>query len=234
MTMRAVLTYHSIDRTGSAISVTPETFRSHVEWLASSDVVVVGLPELLALPDNINAVAITFDDALASVATEAAPLLASHALPATVFVVTGHVGGDNQWNGSGDPEIPAQAVLDWRALAHTRRHRDLTRCPDGELADEIAGSADDIAAALGERPRVFAYPYGAHNPAVASVVANSFDIGCTTVFQPLRHDTPRELVPRLDAWYFKDAAQLSRWGKRSLASWIGLRHALRRLRRIAS
>ena len=243
--MRAVLTYHSIDRSGSAISVTPEAFRLHVEWLASSDVVVVTLPELLALPDDVNAVAITFDDGLESIATEAAPLLAAHALPATVFVVTGHVGGDNRWSASCDPKIPVQRVLGWQTLArlqsqgftigaHTRRHRHLTRCSDAELTDEVAGSADDIAAALGERPRTFAYPYGAFNPAVASIVAQRFDIACTTVFQPLRPDTPRNLVPRLDACYFKDATHLSRWGMRSFASWIGFRHALRHLRRITS
>lgn len=30
--MRAILTYHSIDRTGLVISVTPEDFATHVAW----------------------------------------------------------------------------------------------------------------------------------------------------------------------------------------------------------
>ena len=36
--MRAILTYHSIDESGSPISVDPDAFRRHVRWLASGRV----------------------------------------------------------------------------------------------------------------------------------------------------------------------------------------------------
>ncbi|MBK9550504.1 MAG: hypothetical protein IPO52_15740 [Gemmatimonadetes bacterium] len=62
--MRAILTYHAIDATGSVISVTPEDFAAHVSWAASGAVQVVSVEELLAFPDSVNAVALTFDDAL--------------------------------------------------------------------------------------------------------------------------------------------------------------------------
>ena len=48
--MKAILTYHSVDDSGSAVSVSPDTFRRHVRWLASWRVRVVTVPELLALP----------------------------------------------------------------------------------------------------------------------------------------------------------------------------------------
>ncbi len=241
--MRAILTYHSIDRSGSVISVTPATFRAHVEWMAERNVRVVSLPELLALPDEVNAVALTFDDALASVAVEAAPLLAAHGFPATVFVVSRHVGGNNRWNGAGDPGIPEQPVLGWDALgrlreqgfsigAHTRRHRPLPECGDAELADELAGAAEDIAKALGERPATFAYPYGAVDPRVARAAAEQFAIACTTAFRPVTGATPRAMVPRLDAWYFHDASRLRRWGTSRFRRAIALRDALRRTRRL--
>ncbi|MDX2208163.1 MAG: polysaccharide deacetylase family protein [Gemmatimonadales bacterium] len=243
MTMRGILTYHSVDRSGSEISVTPEAFQQHIEWLSRGDISVVTLPELIALPDNVNAVAITFDDALESVATEAAPLLGAHGLPATVFVVSGRVGRDNRWSGHPDPGIPVQRVLDWQALArlqdqgfsigaHSRSHRNLTECSAAEATDELVGSAEDIGKALGERPRAFAYPYGAFNPMLAEVVTEAFEIGCTTEFQPLHHGTASALIPRLDAWYFRDTARLECWGSRSFARWVAVRHALRRLRRI--
>jgi hypothetical protein len=60
--MRAVLTYHSIDESGSVVSVPEAAFRSHVEWLASGAVRVVPLEELLSMDDGVDAVAITFDD----------------------------------------------------------------------------------------------------------------------------------------------------------------------------
>lgn len=241
--MRAILTYHSIDRSGSAISVSPETFRAHVEWLAASGVRVVSVPELLALPDDANALALTFDDALASVATEAAPLLAAHALPATVFVVTQHVGGDNRWGGVGDPGIAVQPVLGWDALAklrgqgftigaHSRRHPHLTRCSDAELGDELAGSADDIVAALGERPTAFAYPYGSIDDRVLQAAREHFAVGCTTEFRVVTPGVAAEAVPRLDAWYFQKPSALSRWGTGGFRRSVLLRHAMRRARRM--
>lgn len=239
--MRAVLMYHSIDRSGSVISVTPEAFADHVGWMAAGTVRVVSLTELLALDDREDAVAITFDDGLETVRTEAAELLAAHGFPATVFVVSRHVGGDNRWNRAGDPGVPVQSVLGWDALghlqeqhwtigAHTRHHRRLTECTPSELADELGGAAEDIRAALGERPLAFAYPYGAVNAGVASAAASQFPIACTTMFQPVDTATRPQLVPRLDAWYFKDAAPLERWGTRSWRRSITIRHMLRTVR----
>ena len=95
--MRAILTYHSIDDSGSPISVAPEEFRAHVRWLSSGLVRVVPLAELVTLPPEEEAVAITFDDAFQNFASVAAPLLYEHGLPATLFVVSGRVGRDNAW-----------------------------------------------------------------------------------------------------------------------------------------
>lgn len=241
--MRAILTYHSIDRSGSVISTAPEVFRAHVEWLATGAVQVVSLTEILSLADDRNAVALTFDDGFANVATDAAPLLAAHGFVATVFVVSRHVGGDNRWNGAGDAGIPILPVLDWRGLealrargfsvgAHTRNHRHLHHCAHDELAEELGGSADDIQRALGERPTTFAYPYGDVNTRVARAAAAAFATSCTTDFQELRRGVSRERVPRLDAWYFRDPAMLRRWGTRRFRAAIRTRHALRRLRRV--
>src|SRR5690606_37701023 len=60
--MRAILTYHSIDESGSPISVSREAFRAHVRWLASGAVKVRPLAELVDARDGGDAVAITFDD----------------------------------------------------------------------------------------------------------------------------------------------------------------------------
>ena len=61
--MKAILTYHSVDASGSVISIDPEAFDGHIRWLASHRTAVVPLSELLALRDDTDAVAITFDDA---------------------------------------------------------------------------------------------------------------------------------------------------------------------------
>jgi len=241
--MRAILTYHSIDRTGSVISVTPEDFAAHVAWAASGAVQVVSLEELLTLPDATDAVALTFDDALASVATEAAPRLAEHGLAATVFVVSQHVGGDNRWGGRTSGEVPTATVLDWDAIgalaeagwavgSHTVHHPKLTQCGDAELEDELAGSAATIAQRVGTRPRTFAYPYGDADPRVRAAVGRHYRIGCSTTYRPVSSTTDPLDVPRLDAWYFRGRAPFRDWGTPRFRRAVAWRHTLRRARRL--
>ncbi|MEI2720430.1 MAG: polysaccharide deacetylase family protein [Gemmatimonadales bacterium] len=243
--MRAILTYHSIDRTGSVISVTPEDFAAHVEWAASGAARVVSVEELLTLPDSTDAVALTFDDGLQSVATEAAPRLADRGLAATVFVVSDHAGHDNRWRGAGDARIPAQPVIGWDGLgrlaeagwrigSHTRHHPMLTRCSDAELEDELAGSATMIAKETGTPAVTFAYPYGDTDARVRAAVGRHYRIACTTSYQPVSTRTDPLDVPRLDAWYFRGRAPFRDWGTPRFRRAIAWRHALRRARRMVA
>ena len=87
----AILTYHSLDESGSVISMPPALFRAQMECLAESPSKVVPLAEICDRP---GAVAITFDDGFANFAEYAAPVLERLSLPATVFVVSGFCGGD--------------------------------------------------------------------------------------------------------------------------------------------
>lgn len=90
--VRAIPTWHSIDASRSPASVTREECRRQLAWLGSSAVRVVGIEELLGLPDEAAAVALTFDDGFVNFETECAPLLERHGFPATRFVVTGRNG----------------------------------------------------------------------------------------------------------------------------------------------
>lgn len=241
--MRAILTYHSIDESGSPISVSSRAFRAHVRWLASGAVRVLPLTELVARPEGEDAVAITFDDGFQNFVHEAAPLLADAGLPSTVFVVPEHVGGENNWGGEHAPGIPALALMDWRTLgelpsfgvtlgAHTRRHRDLTRVRGAALEDEVAGCVERMAAELGERPTTFAYPYGAVDDTAATVARDVFALACTTELRLLRPDEDRARLPRLDMFYFREEGQLEAWGSAAFRRRLWLRAQGRRVRRL--
>src|SRR5713101_6332064 len=110
--MRAILTYHSIDDSGSAISIPPAVFKEHVRWISQRQIHVESLDDLLAgdKEAETDTVAITFDDGFANF-TLAVELLADYGLPATLFVVAGHVGGTNAWGGRTDPGIPTLPLL---------------------------------------------------------------------------------------------------------------------------
>lgn len=243
MAMRAILTYHSIDESGSPVSVDETAFRRQVRWLASGAVTVVGLGELSGLAGDVDAVALTFDDAFANFGERAWPLLREHGLPATVFVVSDQVGRTNAWGGTDVPGIPTLPLLGWDALAtlagegvtlgaHTRTHPDLRSLSGAALEDEVAGSAERITAATGQRPDTFAYPYGNWNAAVLASAARTFRLACTTEYRPLGlHDDPHRL-PRLDAFYFRRSGY-ERWGSPGFRTRVRFRGALRRIRAFA-
>jgi len=66
--VKATLTYHSLDDSGSAISVAPDAFARHLQWLSSGMVRVLTLGQLVNEPDDAaDAVAITFDDGFLNV-----------------------------------------------------------------------------------------------------------------------------------------------------------------------
>jgi peptidoglycan/xylan/chitin deacetylase (PgdA/CDA1 family) len=236
--MRAILTYHSIDDSGSPISVARQDFRAQVRWLKAEGVAVVSLPVLVGLGDESDAVALTFDDGVASFMTEAVPILEVEGMTATVFVVSGQVGGSNTWTSPGRHSVPTLPLLDWDELgwlrasgfeigSHTRHHRWLPRCDDGELVEEIERAGDEFASALGVRPRVFAYPYGAHTDRVASAVARSHDLACTTEFRALHPGERALLLPRIDAYYLRGRALRRGWGTPGFRQFLAVRRALR-------
>jgi peptidoglycan/xylan/chitin deacetylase (PgdA/CDA1 family) len=239
--MRAILTFHSIDASESVISVTPEAFRTHVDWLASGRVRVVPLRELVTLPDDADAVALTFDDGFANFATDAAPLLFERGLPATLFVVSDCVGATNEWRGKHRRGIPALPLLDWDDLgrlaergveigAHTRRHPHLTRVRGAALDDEVAGCAHRIAERIGVRPTSFAYPYGSVDAPAADVVRKTFELACTTELRQLAPTDDRALLPRLDMFYFRNPHGLSVWGTATFRRRLWVRAQARRMR----
>lgn len=238
--MRAILTYHSIDDSQSAISVSPDTFRRQVAWLASGAVDVVPLEALMSLPPHANAVALTFDDGFVNFAEIAAPLLARHRLPATVFAVTEHVGGTNAWRGVCTHDIPTLALMDWSELgrmstmgfaigAHSRTHPHLAELPRAALLDEIDGSADRIVRELGVRPHAFAYPYGSVNETVA-LAASGFRFGLTTELRTIGAREDPRCLPRLDMYYFRAGTWLEAYGSARFRQYLWLRSRARRVR----
>ena len=240
--MRAVLMYHSIDDSGSMISVSPAVFAEHVRWIAHSGIRVVALDELLvqAPANGGDAIALTFDDGFANFA-RAAEVLGAHALPATVFVVTGHVGRTNEWNGVVQQGVPTLPLLAWADLdamiargfgigAHTHTHPRLTTLPASAVEGEMDRCADEIHRRLGLRPASFAYPYGAVDARVERLTAPKFAVAVTTRFASLAGDEPRTSIPRLDMYYFRRPGAIHRLGAGGFEvwmNWVRLRRSAR-------
>jgi peptidoglycan/xylan/chitin deacetylase (PgdA/CDA1 family) len=233
----AILTYHSLDDSGSVISVSPAAFARQMAALTASGVRVVRLPELRSAPGP--AVALTFDDGFVNFAGVAAPVLSRYGFPATVFLVTDYCGKQNDWPGQWS-SVPRLPLMDWPQIrdlsatgfdfgAHTATHPDLSRLDPGRAAEEVAGSKRRIEDALGCKVESFAYPYGGATPEVRRLVAEHFVTGCSTRLGYVTPASPREALERLDVYYLScDCFFRSLFG-RSSRWYLGLRGAARAL-----
>lgn len=236
----AILAYHSLDESGSVISMRPEVFRRQMEVLVERGVPVVPLPEIRRSP---GAVALTFDDAYRNFAKHALPVLTRHRLPATVFVVTGRVGAFNDWSQKGYAGIPRLELMDWAELAevaaagvelggHSVTHPDLAAVPPERAREELRRCREEIAERIGRPPRSLAYPYGSSSPDVRRVTAEFYEVACGTELRYVRPDDDPFDLPRLDVYYLQDLARFERAVTGRAAAWLAFRRALRRLRRI--
>lgn len=241
--MRATLTYHSIDDSGSPISVPPRALEEHLRWFASGRVRVLSLDELVAETDEDgDAVAVTFDDAFLNAHAPAARLL-DRGLPVTLFVVPAHVGRTNAWGGRDEPGIPTLPLMGWDDLArlaeagaeiasHTLSHARLTEVSPDRVDEELAGGLDGIASKLGVRSRHLAYPYGAVNDDVAARAAARHGWAHTTSFRALAPGDDPLRLPRLDMYYFREPGALERWGTTRFAARVAGIRARRAIRAV--
>ena len=165
-------------------------FEADVRWLAQRGYVGIAPSDWLAwvrasaaLPER--PVLITFDGAYAEVAEWALPVLRRHGFRAAIYVVTGRIGGDSEWDRKSGlapkPLMTTDQIRYWAGEgiefgAHSRSHRRLTELDTESLADEVEGSATDLTQLLDRRPAWFAYPYGAVNQVVLEQVKRSFQM----------------------------------------------------------
>lgn len=215
-TQLSILTYHSIDVNRSVLSVDPSDFSEQMACLARKGFRGISLREALMYRDNHRgwppeAVVLTFDDGFANFYHEAFPVLQRLKFSATVFIVTGHMGGHNNWESNLSGGL--LPLLTWQQTAeiaragievgsHTRTHRDLRRCSAQEIKYELSTSLTDIEDHLGLSAQSFAYPYGGVNHLVQQLTARDFRAACTAELRRANGD-PLNLLPRVDMYYVK-------------------------------
>jgi peptidoglycan/xylan/chitin deacetylase (PgdA/CDA1 family)/GT2 family glycosyltransferase len=135
------------------------------------------------------AVAVTIDDGYLDNLEVAEPVLRRHGFSATVFLVSGKLGGGNDWTAEGAlAGRPLLSVSQARQLrehgiaigAHTRTHPALPEEGDDAVREQVEGSRQDLEQALGGEISTFAYPFGRFDErAVAAVAAAGFAGACT-------------------------------------------------------
>lgn len=196
MTAVPILLYHSIAPDASAAyqpwCVRPDDFDAHLTMIGG-----LGL-DPMTVSDFVDARAngslppkpclITFDDGRQDFVEHAAPILAAHDTPSTMYLVTDHVGGTSSWLPiAAERDAPMMtwdqvrelAALNVEVGAHSRSHPELDVLDRIQRREEISGSRRRLADELGSEVRSFAYPHGYHSRSVVEEVRSAgFDSAC--------------------------------------------------------
>ena len=123
--------------------------------------------------------AVTFDDGFRDFAQLAHPILRDLGFTATVFVVTGRIGGRADWGAvEGADLLDADEV---RGLAregvgfgsHSHTHPRLPACTDQGLLDELSGSRTVLSDMVGYDVNTIAWPFGENDTRTRQAAAEA-------------------------------------------------------------
>jgi len=243
-----ILMYHSLDSSGSVISVAPGTFADHMDCLSSLGLKGIALREAVAHRSAFGSwpsgcVVLTFDDGYTNFLDVAMQILHAAGFAATMFLVSGHAGGRNDW-APPPPGLGVQPILSWQQVrdltgrgieigAHTRSHPDLRRLADPAAENEIAGCRCELEDRIGAAVESFAYPFGHVGSVSQAIVRREFRAACTTVLRRAGNDDLHAL-PRIDMYYLGSGDRLARLLNGDLDGYLSLRRWGRSARRVVS
>jgi peptidoglycan/xylan/chitin deacetylase (PgdA/CDA1 family) len=186
-----ILMYHGVADVAedpNQLCVTPRRFAQQMAVLQRLGLRGVGMGTLV---DAIRAgrsrglVGITFDDGYVNVLEAAVPELKRRGFTASVYVISGLLGGTNEWDeGPAWPLVSAAQVGELVAAgmevgSHSASHVRLAGISAERLETEIKGSRAALSELTGSPVRGFAYPYGSMDAAARRAVRNAgYDYAC--------------------------------------------------------
>jgi peptidoglycan/xylan/chitin deacetylase (PgdA/CDA1 family) len=186
-----ILMYHGVADVAedpNQLCVTPGRFAEQMASLQRLGLRGVGIG---ALVDAIRAgrqrglVGITFDDGYVSVLEAALPELNRHGFTASVYIISGRLGGTNEWDeGPSWPLLSASQVGELAAAgmeigSHSSTHVRLAGLEAGQLQAEVSGSRASLGELMGTPVRGFAYPYGSMDAAARQTVRDAgYEYAC--------------------------------------------------------
>jgi peptidoglycan/xylan/chitin deacetylase (PgdA/CDA1 family) len=180
-----VLMYHAIadvPEDPNQLCVSPARFAEQLGWMERHGLRGVGvgaLIEAMHAGQHRGLIGITFDDGYTNVLESALPELERRGFGASVFVISGRLGGTNEWDqGPAWPLLDADGVRKVAAAgieigSHSATHVRLAGLSPDQLAAEVGGSRTDLAGLLQTEIRGFAFPYGSMDAAARRAVRDS-------------------------------------------------------------
>ncbi len=241
-----ILTYHSLDDSGSVISTSPATFETQMKYLAQSGYQSLSLSEATVFirerkPFPEKAFVMTFDDGYQNNYKVAFPAMKEFGFKATIFLISAYC--EKSWSGDLS-SFEARPMLSWSEIkemhrygiefgAHTSTHPDLTRIPIDQAEREMAESKMAIQDRLGAQVTSFAYPFGRLNATVREIARGQFRAACSTRLGKIEVADDPFSLKRIDMYYLSDFKLFSKLATARLAWYLALRQVLRDLKSLS-
>lgn len=237
-----ILMYHSLSTRATAsfrrFVLDPDLFEDHLAFLEAEGYRTTTVSDLVESrlhggPVPERTVVLTFDDGFADFHRHALPALVRHGMTATLYVVTGYVGGTSEWlRADGEGE---RLLLRWEQLedvaaggvecaAHTHTHPQLDVMRAHEVQFQLLRSKQLLEDRLQRSVHSFAYPYGYHSAAVRAATATAgYRSACAVADQLSGGDDDRFAISRVTVPGGTDTAGLAALLDRDLPSAAGRR-----------
>ena len=168
-------------------TVTTRAFAAQMRWIATAGYNAVSLDAVWAnrtagTPLPRRPMVITFDDGYQDCADNAVPILLSHGFSATFFLVAGLMGQRSNWFKAVrgyDVRLmswaAARRLVEWgfECGSHSMTHPDLTTLDSRACRRELIESRRILEEELRSPISTLAYPFGAYDERVRSIVAEA-------------------------------------------------------------
>ncbi len=195
-----ILCYHTIGQEEWGVNdVTPSMFRRHIELALNAGYRFVPASEIAKTGGGAKDLAITFDDGMKSVLTNAAPILKEYSLPWTFFPVS-------EWTEQKVSHVEGKCMT-WRDVeklmadgaemgSHSATHPDFGNIEYDQMVDELGGSRDLFERRLGYAPPTFAIPLGQSMNWKEMSMKAAKDAGYDVIYAQAEETRPGGTVPR--------------------------------------
>lgn len=184
-----ILMYHALLELGDDATpvqlewtTSPQSFAAQMDYLAQAGYTTVGFDDLLAYLERAEPlppkpVIITFDDGHYTFRTEAWPVLKSHGLRVTLFVLADYTAYPGYLSWEQIIELAGEGVV---IGSHGLDHTALTKMDADEVLHQVQESKALIEERVGQPVTLLSYPYGAYNDTVISILAQAgYRAACT-------------------------------------------------------
>ena len=196
-----ILCYHSVGTPEWGVNdVRPERFRRHIELALADGYRFVPADEIARnADDDGKRLAITFDDGIRSVVTNAAPILGAYGIPWTLFVVSGWADGEHSFGDGlmlGWREIEDAAKAGATIGSHSVTHPNFGLLEPDIAAHELEASRETIRSWIGLNTTEFAIPFGQSKNWTTAAAAAATAAGYSTVYAQSDRRRSAGTVPR--------------------------------------